>query len=324
MTWDVACLGELVMDLVPHVLPDGRRLLAPSPGGAPGNVAAGLARLGLKALMIAKVGDEVFGGEIIATLSRLGVDTSGIRRDSAVKTRLSVVSLAPDGERSFLFYRDTPADAALDAAEIAPLFVQSARILHVGSLLMAAPRAAAAQESAITLAHASGSIVSADPNLRPSLWPSPDAMIAAGRRLVSSAQILKLSADELQILSGCTAIEAGVRALWHDGLKVVAVTKGAQGAELFTSRHRIHHRGFRIKAVDTLAAGDAFMASLLAGLIDCGADTHDVDHLAHVLRRACAAGALAAMKPGAMSSLPDSLEIGCLCASAAENPSQPG
>ncbi len=323
MAWDVACLGDLVMDLVPHGEADGRRLLSASPGGAPGNVAAGLARLGKRALMIAKVGDEAFGGEIAETLQRYGVDTSGIVRDRATKTRLSVVSLTPDGERSFIFYKDQPADAALDASEIVPHAVQAAQVLHVGSLLMASPRAAKAQEKAITLARESGRLVSADPNIRRGLWPDMGSMIDAGRRLVASADIVKLSEEELYVLTGLAPVASAVQTLWHPDLKLMAVTKGADGAELFTSRHHVRCHGYAVNAIDTLAAGDAFMASLLAGLLDCRMQTEDESGLRDILRRACAAGALAATKKGAMSSLPDRGEIDRLLQSVPENQLQP-
>ena len=78
MVWDVTCLGDLVIDLAPHSVSDGKRLYAPHPGGAPGNVAVGLARLGRKSLMIAKLGDEAFGQMIAETLRRQGVDTAGV------------------------------------------------------------------------------------------------------------------------------------------------------------------------------------------------------------------------------------------------------
>ncbi len=323
MVCDVACLGDLVMDLVPHAGADGQWLLAPSPGGAPGNVAAGLAKLGKRAVMIAKVGDEAFGREIIETLGRFGVDTSGIVRDRAVKTRLSIVSHGPGGERSFLFYEDNPADAALDADDIVPSILRSARLLHVGSLLMASPRAAAAQEKAIVLAAVNGTPVSADPNIRRGLWPDLSSMIAAGRRLVASAQIVKLSEEELYVLTGRAPITKAVQHLWHPDLKLLAVTKGAEGAELFTSRHHIACHGYRVDTVDTLAAGDAFMASLLSGLLDCGLETEDKDALGLILRRACAAGAIAASRRGAMSSLPDAVEIERLLAKVPENQPHP-
>jgi fructokinase len=316
--WDVACLGDLVMDLVPHAVPGGQPLLAPSPGGAPGNVAAGLGLLGKKPLMMAKVGDEAFGSAIITALQGYGVDTSGILRDRTTKTRLSVVSHAPDGERSFIFYKDNPADAAVDADDIDHDHLVSASVLHVGSLLMASPRSAAAQAKAVSLARVNGRLVSADPNLRRGLWPDMFTMIAAGRHVVASANVVKLSEEELYVLTGSAPIATAVEALWHSDMKLVAVTKGAEGAELYRPPYRIVCNGFSVNATDTLACGDAFMASLLSGLIDHGVN-EDEAVLNLMLRRACAAGAIAATRKGAMSSLPTAAEIDDFLTSTREN-----
>lgn len=319
MAWDVACLGELVIDLTPHSLVDGEWLYLPSPGGATGNVAAGLARLGRRTLMLAKVGDDAFGRLLTGALARHGVDAAGVTATAEGKTRLSVVSLAEDGDRAFMFYKDNPADALLDAADIRPAFVSGARLLHVGTLMMAAPRAAAAQARAIDLARQVGTPLSVDANFRLGLWPGQDAMIAAGRSLVAQAHIVKLSEDELQALAGDQPLEQAARSLWHKGLKLLAVTRGSRGAVLFTRTSRLDCHGYTVAAIDTTAAGDAFMASLISGLLDIGLDSESEEVLLRMLRASCAAGALAASRKGAMASLPTAEEIAGLLATTPEN-----
>lgn len=302
MAWHAACLGELVIDLAPHSQSEGQWLYAPGPGGAPGNVAMGLSRLGLKTIMLAKIGDEAFGQLIIDALHHDDVDTSGIRRAVGGKTRLSAVTLSAAGERDFIFYRDNPADLLLEAGEINPVHVQSAKLLHVGSLLMSAPCSAEAQAHAMRLAKEAGRLISLDPNFRASLWPSEAAMLEAGRSLIAQSNIVKLSEEEFAAL----APDGNARSLWHKELKILAITKGAQGAELFTATHHIKCPGFKVDAIDTTAAGDAFTAALLAGLLESGMETAD---FAQILRAACAAGALAASKRGAMASLPTKPEL---------------
>ena len=115
MAWDVACLGDLVIDLAPRQQVEGQWLYAPNPGGAPGNVAVGLARLGARAIMLAKLGDEAFGRMIAAELLSHGVDPSGLSFAAGHKTRLSVVTLDDNGERDFIFYGDDPADLLIAA-----------------------------------------------------------------------------------------------------------------------------------------------------------------------------------------------------------------
>lgn len=320
MVWDVACLGDLVVDLVPHSVHEGQWLYAPHPGGAPGNVAVGLARLGRKALMLAKLGDEAFGHMIAATLVRQGVDTAGVSFATGAKTRLSVVTLDSVGDRTFIFYGDSPADLLIAAEDIRPEFIANSTILHLGGLLMAGLPSLAAQETAIGLARIAGRLISVDPNFRPSLWADSSAMLQAGRHLVATADIVKLSEEELSALSPGQSIESAARALWHDGLKLMAITRGASGAVMFTVDRTFNCGGFPVAAIDTTAAGDAFMAALLAGLLDIGMDLTAEDRLASILRSACAAGALATTKKGAMESLPSPKDIAQLVRTGRENP----
>lgn len=321
MVWDVACLGDLVIDMVPQQLADGHWLYAPHPGGAPGNVAVGLARLGARAIMLAKLGDEAFGRMIASALQSHGVDPSGLSFVAGHNTRLSVVTLDPGGEREFIFYGDDPADLQVAADDIDPKVIEGSSILHLGGLLLAGPISAMAQAKAIALARGAGRLISADPNFRPALWADHAAMQAAGRQLVAAADIVKLSEDELLALApDHDSLEAAARSLWHGGLKVMAVTSGARGAHLLTADHRLVHGGFRVDAIDTTAAGDAFMASLLRGLLDIRMDLGEKEALQALLRACCAAGALAATKKGAMASLPDSRAIAGMLKTGCENP----
>ncbi len=308
-TWDVACLGELVMDLVPHSRVGEEWLYAPSPGGAPGNVAAGLARLGCRSAMLGKLGADPFGSAILAALAKHGVDTRGIARSTAVKTALSVVTLAPDGERAFTFYREAPAELAIDLDESSAAIVADSRILHLGVLPLSSPRSAAAQRQAVSVAMANGTWVSADPNFRPSLWPDHAAMLAAGRELVAAAQVVKLGAEELFALAGTRDIAAAACALWHPELRLMAVTKGAAGAELISRQFTVSCAGFPVAAIDTTAAGDSFMATLLSQCLALDLDDLQPDQMSGMLRYACAAGALATTAKGAMTSLPDNAAI---------------
>ena len=307
--WDVACLGDLLIDLVPHSMSGGEWLYAPSPGGAPGNVAVGLAKLDRRVVMIGKVAEDTFGNLIVSALHGHGVDTAGISRTRHERTAMSVVTLGPAGDREFAFYRDNPADLAMDAKEIVPQHIENSSILHLGVLPLSAPRSAAAQRRAGSLAKAAGRMISVDPNFRPALWKDRDAMLSGGHELVAQADIVKLNEEELFLLARGGSIEEAARALWHKDLKVMAVTRGAHGAELFTSKDRFVCNGFQVGAVDTTAAGDAFHACLLSGLLDVGVVAAGGDQIAQVLRAACAAGAVAATRKGAMESMPTRHEI---------------
>lgn len=308
--WDVVCLGDLFVDLVPHSQIDGRWLYMPSPGGAPGNVAAGLAKLGHKALMVSRVGDDAFGRLLISALSAYGVDVSGIVQSPTEQSGLSIVMLDDAGDRSFMFYHDKPADQHIRAEDIAATWFARSKMLHVGILTMASPVSAAAQVRAMDLADANDLPISCDVNFRPSMWDSELRMLEAGRDVIRRAATVKLSEEELRSLHPGEDEDAAVEALWHDGLKLLSVTKGAGGATLYTREGKFTCAGFRVNAVDTTGAGNSYTASILSGALR-GVEPKEM------LRRACAAGALAASRKGAMDSLPTEQEVAVFLAAAA-------
>ncbi|MCB1500079.1 MAG: carbohydrate kinase [Bauldia sp.] len=309
---DVVAFGELVIDLIPAGQDGGEPLYAARPGGAPGNVAAGVARLGLTAAMLTKVGREPFGDLAVRALATAGVRTDAIRRAGIETTALAVVALDANGDRDFALYRANCADASYARDEVDTALIRDARLLHVGSLSLATPISGAAQRHAVAVARAAGLLVAADPNLRPAVWADKRAMADAGREAVASADIVKLSVEELAILSGTDDPADGVRRLWHPRLQVMAVTDGARGARIHTAGDVVEIGGFAVEVVDTVGCGDAFLASLLAGLLEGGLDGLGRDRLLAIGQRACAAGAVMATRTGAMTRMPRADEIDLL------------
>jgi fructokinase len=312
--WDVACLGELFVDLTPHSKVDGQMLYAPSPGGAPGNVAVGLARLGRKVLMLARVGDEAFGRLLVAALQGHGVDVSGVVLAASEKTGLSVVTLAYDGERSFMFYHDKPADQHMAVADVHDDVLRRCRVLHVGVLPLSGVVSAAAQRKAMEVAASAGLVVSCDVNFRPNLWEDAADMLDAGRFLLSCSTIVKVSEEELAALCPSLEMTAAVASLWHERLQLFSVTRGAQGAVMYGRERRFICEGFRVEARDTTGAGDAYTSAIINGAMDLDLVSATDVQLAALLRRACAAGALATTRKGAMDSQPTVQEIDALLA----------
>jgi fructokinase len=301
---DVTAFGELVIDLVPVRGADGQTCYAAKPGGAPGNVAVGVARLGGRAAMLSKVGDEAFGRLLVATLAGYGVATDGVVATRDGNTSLAVVTVAPDGDRDFMFYRSGSADSLYAPDEVNLDIIRASTILHVGSLVLGEPLSAAAQRHAIATAREAGAEVSVDVNLRASLWRDAAAMRAAALEAAAAANILKVSEDELAFLTGTSDRDAAITQLWPPGLRLMAVTLGGAGAVVATARHRVAVEGFPVEVVDTVGCGDAFMASLLTDLAERSFDLESEAGLEALARRACAAGAITATGPGAMESLP--------------------
>jgi fructokinase len=309
---DVIALGEVLIDFVSTE--SGVSLIeAPAfhkaPGGAPANVAVGLARLGISSGFIGKVGEDEFGHFLAQVLSDNGVDITGLRFSTEARTMLAFVSIHPDGERDFMFYRHPSADMLLKPEEIDADYIGGARILHHGSISLISEPSRSATLEAIRVAREKGLRISYDPNLRLSLWPSAQAAregILEGWRL---ADVAKISRDELIFLSETEDFDAATKALWHEELQLLVITEGAQGCHYVTPESQGHVPGFKVKPVDTTGAGDGFVAGLLAGLVTTLQSWQDPATVETVLYLANAVGALTTKKRGAIPSLPTRAEV---------------
>ena len=300
-------LGELLIDFVSTesgVSVGQAPAFEKAPGGAPANVAVGLARLGIASGFLGKVGDDEFGHFLAQTLEENGVDISGLRYSDQARTMLAFVSVAADGERSFMFYRHPSADMLLHPDDIDREAIGAARLLHHGSISLISEPSRSATLAAIATAHEQGLWVSYDPNLRLNLWPSTEA---ARRGLLSawaSAHVIKVSHDELAFLSGEDDWTRGAKKLWHDRLRLLVITAGPAGCHYVTPDARGHVPTYDVQVVDTTGAGDGFVAGLLAGLLENERAWDDVEALQEVLRLANAVGALTTTRRGAIPALP--------------------
>lgn len=305
---DIICLGELLVDFVPTVTGvdlAGAELFRKAAGGAPANVAVGVARLGVSSAFIGKVGADGFGRFLADALAEAGVDVTQLRVTEAANTAIAFVSLDADGDREFLFYRSPSADMLLEPADIDEAVVAAAKLLHFGSLSLIAEPARSATLHAVALARKHGRLVSYDPNLRLPLWPDGDAARAGLRLGLEQANIIKISEEEVSFLTGLSDPLAGARTLWHDGLALMAVTMGARGCLWVTAEASNEIPGFSIEAVDTTGAGDAFMAGLLAGLHATPSMPPEPATLDRITRLANAAGAITTSGRGAIPAMPD-------------------
>jgi fructokinase len=245
---DVIALGELLIDFVPTV--SGVSLIeAPAfqkaPGGAPANVAVGLAKLGASAGFLGKVGDDAFGHFLTQTLSEHGVDISGVRFDPEARTALAFVSLRADGEREFMFYRHPSADMRYRPDEVDIEALRRAKIFHFGSISLIGEPSRSATLLAVQTARESGARISFDPNLRLNLWPTENEARQRVLETLPLAQVVKIAEEELRFLTGIAGLEAAARALWHPGLELLVVTLGAAGCRWFTAAGSGQAEGFQ-------------------------------------------------------------------------------
>ena len=309
---DVVTLGELLIDFVPTR--SGVSLIeAPAfkkaPGGAPANVAAGLVKLGSTCAFLGKIGDDAFGQFLKATLDEAGVDTSGLIFSKSARTALAFVSLRADGEREFMFYRHPSADMLYEPGEVSFNLIQGAKFFHFGSISLISEPSASATRAALDAARQYGLIISYDPNLRLALWPDPQAAKAGMLSVWDSADLIKVSEDELTFLTGLDDIDQAVAQLWHDQLRLMLVTLGRHGCRYYTRQFSGVVEGFSVKAVDTTGAGDGFVAGMINGLLDHPNAWYDQADLRKVCRFANAVGALTTTQRGAISALPSKRQV---------------
>ena len=303
---DVITCGELLVDFVAT---ESGVTLAEAPsfkkamGGAPANVAVGVARLGYRAGFMGQVGDDEFGHFLTDTLQKNGVDVASVQFSTQARTALAFVSLLSDGERDFMFYRHPSADMLWQAEQVNREYASSARIFHYGSISLIDEPSLSATLAALNYTKDSGAIISYDPNLRLPLWPSPDAARAGILRGWQHADIIKVSEEELFFISTEQTLESAARSLWHDKLRLLVITQGKNGCTYFTPEAGNHVAGFSVQPVDTTGAGDGFVAGMLVGLL---ADnlTWNKENIEQALLLGNAVGALATTAAGAISSLP--------------------
>ena len=236
-------------------------------GGAPTNMALGVAQLGCDAALMGKIGEDAFGDFVLDSLDRAGVDTRGMSRTDRAQTGLTFVTLDEDGDRSFLFYRDPSADMLLRTDDIVPQVVEEARIFQVGSNLLTDPAVREATEHAIDLARTSQTLLSVDPNIRPHLWESTDLLRDVILEQAESADIFKVNEEELEVLVPGTSPGAAWRETFRPrGIQIFMVTLGSEGAILFAPQGEAQAAAREIEVVDTTGAGDGFMSGFLAAL----------------------------------------------------------
>ncbi len=309
---DAICLGELLIDFVPTVTGTGLTdapAFIKAPGGAPGNVAVGLARLGIPSAFMGKVGDDAFGHFLANTLAETGVDVGPLVFSTEARTALAFVSLRADGEREFMFYRHPSADMLFNPREVDVEAIKRAKLLHFGSISLISEPSRGATLYAVDAALAAGCLLSYDPNLRLPLWPDANAARDGMLLGMKKANIVKLSDDEVEFLTGISDLESACKSLWHDGMKLMVVTRGRAGCVYFTPAFTGAVASFTVEVVDATGAGDGFVAGLLQGLLTDPATFTDEARLRDLCRFANAVGALATTQRGAIPALPDREQV---------------
>lgn len=311
----VVAFGEALIDMLARTDTDGKRSFLEQPGGAPANVAVGIAKLGGDAGFVGQVGPDMFGDAIVAAMLRFGVDTQYLSRASEALTALAFVSLDATGERSFAFYRHDSADLLYRAEDCPDSLLEEAGIFHACSNTLTEPAIRETTETLMQRARAAGCLVSFDVNYRANLWPLDASAQDPIWTAMLLADLVKLSREELDALYG-SAQDVVPRLLDGGGVTLVIVTDGGEPVEAYWPGGSMKLPVPEVAVVDTTAGGDAFMAGLLFQLAAQGIDAAGLKrwlaeplHLQGALEFAIRCGAVAVSRLGAFDALATAEEV---------------
>ncbi len=307
------CFGELLVDMVSQA-PDASlgeaASFIKSPGGAPANVAVGLNRLGVQSSFMGQVGDDPFGHWLRDLVAAEGVDVTPLSLTREARTTIAFVATRRDGKKDIAFYRNPGADAQFSLANLKAAPFENLGVFHCGSVSLSLDPCRTAQFEAVERARASGALISFDPNWRPSLWDDFDLARDLIWQMMPLCDVVKVADEEWEFVTGTADFEAGAARIRALGPQLVVITRGREGAYFNVAGASGNVRGFEVEAIDTLGAGDAFVAGLLAQLMQSSlADSLEEVQMHEILRFSNACGALATQKSGAIPALPTRAQV---------------
>lgn len=309
---DVTALGELLIDFTENgTSGQGNPMFEANPGGAPCNVLAMLTKLGHKTAFIGKVGNDFFGTQLKEAVEEVGICSDYLRMDDEVHTTLAMVHTFPDGDRDFSFYRNPGADMMLTKEEIPEDLLQNSGIFHFGTLSMTHEDVREATKKAIDTAEKSGCILSFDPNLRFPLWKSEEEARVQVLYGLGHCNILKISDNEIQWLTGETDYTKGVEWIKERyDIALILVSMGKEGSRAYYQDKMVETAPFlREDTIETTGAGDTFCGCVLHYLLEHDIGSLTEDNLREMLTFANCAASLVTTRKGALRVMPDEKEI---------------
>ena len=310
--YDVLALGELLIDFTQNGLSEqGNGLFEANPGGAPCNVLSMLNNLGKKTSFIGKVGNDQFGKTLKKALEELGIGTENLLMDNEVHTTLALVHTFADGDRDFSFYRNPGADMMLTVDELNLDLVRDTRIFHFGTLSMTHDGIRATTKKAVETAKEAGALISFDPNLREPLWDSLDNAKEQVRWGLGKCDVLKISDNEIQWLTGENDFTAGVKKIREEfPIPLILVSMGRDGSRAYYGDHYVEVAPFlQENTIETTGAGDTFCACVLNYVLEHDLEALTDEQLKEMLTFANAAASIITTRKGALRVMPTREEV---------------
>lgn len=280
------------------------RNFSTSVAGAEFNVAVGLSRLGHKAGYITKLGKDPFGRQILKVMAANGIDTSLTLQVDDRNTGFMLKSKTSQGDPDIYYYRKGSAASTIRPEDVEKIPMEEWDAIHLTGILPAvSENAYAANRTLMEKARAAGLPVFFDPNLRPQLWPSREAMVEGLNRLAALADYVMPGENEGLVLCGSAEPEVIGKFYLKRGAKAVIVKTGADGARVYTGEGAFHVRAYPPeKIVDTVGAGDGFAAGVISGVME-GLS------LEQAVQRGCAIGTIQIMHISDNEGLPTRQEL---------------
>ncbi len=310
--YDVVAIGELLIDFTQNGLSEqGNGLFEANPGGAPCNVLSMLNNLGKKTSFIGKVGKDQFGLTLKKSLEELGIGTENLMLDEDVHTTLALVHTFEDGDRDFSFYRNPGADMMLRSDELNEDLIKDTRLFHFGTLSMTHEGVREATIKAVTLAKESGALISFDPNLREPLWDTLEHAKKEVRWGLEKCDILKISDNEIQWLTGKEDFTEGVAEIRREfPIPLILVSMGKDGSRAYYKNGYVQASPFLQKnTIETTGAGDTFCACIINYVLEHGLTELTDTQLLEMLTFANAAASLITTRKGALRVMPSRQEV---------------
>ena len=315
--FDVIALGELLIDMTDNGLSgQGNTLFEANPGGAPCNVLAMLAKLGHKVGFIGKVGNDIFGHKLKEVLKEVHIDTRNLCVDNDCRTTLAFVETKEGGDRDFSFYRNPGADMMLTTSDIQEELLEQTKIFHFGTLSMTHPGVREATKYAVESAKKAGALISFDPNLREPLWDSLELAKEQVLYGLGKCDILKISDNEIQWLTGEEDFDAGVRKIREKyPIMLILVSMGRDGSRAYyrwgtPGQVRVEVAPYlQETTIETTGAGDTFCGCVLHYILEHGLEELDAEKLTAMLKFANAAASVITTRKGALRVMPNLEEI---------------
>jgi fructokinase len=327
---DVVTIGEALvefMSMEPGITLHKATAFEKAIGDVPVRVAVGLARLEVSSGFIGRVGDDPFGHFLAEALAAEGVDVSQLSFERNARTGLAFISRTAEGDREFVFFRQSSADTLLSPGHINPTYVKSARAVVYDSIGLSVEPCRSGILKALAIARDAGILRVYDANLHASLWGSEsESRYALGLGL-NRADIVKLNLDEMEFLSGTRDITRGIEKLWTtksrqgNDMRLLIVTVGAQGCYYRTGTSSGQISGYGVDTLEAIGAGEAFLAGLLAELLWTASASQgklaiesrfERDNIERALRFGNAASALTTSRRSTVPDLPSRSQLEAL------------